>query len=142
VGLQRCSGGGGFPFVRNSEPDWYRLLSFIHTRWSSAIYIADLLSLALKCFFATHCCPTVVLASCMLSTSLTCICVLQNLIGTYCRPTFICAARMPSTLLTCIRTCCRVSLVPTAVLHSHLLGLCCPHHWLHSYALLVCLQHR
>jgi len=53
---------------------------------------------------------------------------LQSFVGTHCCPTFVRAARMASIPLTCICTRCRSSLVPTAVLH--------------SYALLVCSQHR
>ena len=49
---------------------------------------------------------------------------------------------MQSTLLTCVRTCCRTSLVHTAVLHSYMLRVCRHCHWLHSYMLLVCRQHR
>ena len=78
----------------------------------------------------------------MSSTSLTCVHVLQNLIGTCCCPIFICAARMPSTSSSCVRKHCRASLVPTAVLHSHLLNVCCHCRWLHPYMLLVCRLHR
>jgi len=53
---------------------------------------------------------------------------LDNLVGTHCCPTFIRAAPMPSTSSTSVRKRCRASLVTTAVLH--------------SYALLVCRQHR
>jgi len=53
---------------------------------------------------------------------------LQNVVGMYRCPTFIHAARLPSALLTYVRTHCRSPLVNTAVLH--------------SYALLVCRQHR
>jgi len=90
---------------------WYPLLSFIHTHCLSAVYIVDLLS---------H--------------------VLQNLVGTHCCPSFVLAAHLPSTSSTCFHMCCRVSLVPTAVLHSHLLCICRHCHWLHPYALLVCRQ--
>jgi len=81
---------------------WNPQLSFIQTRCSYSVNIADL-----------H------------------LYVLQNLIGTHCFPTFVHAARLPplplatfipapclpSTSSTCVRTCCRTSLVPTAVLH-------------------------
>jgi len=77
-------------FVRVAESRWYPLLSFIHTRHSSAVYIVDLLSHAL-----------------------------QNLIGTHCCPSFVLAARLPSTSSTCFRTRCRASLLPTAVLPSY-----------------------
>ena len=101
------------PFVRVAEPRGYALLSYIRKRCSSAVYIADLRSYAL-----------------------------QNLVGTHRCPTFVSAARLPSTSLTYVRTRrtsalyivtyartrCRTSLVFTAVLH--------------SYALLVCRQHR
>jgi len=49
---------------------------------------------------------------------------------------------MQSTPLTCVRTCCRTSLVHTAVLHSYMLRVCRHCHWLHSYMLLVCRQHH
>jgi len=42
-------------------------------------------------------------------------CALQNLVGMHCCPTFIHAARLPSTSLTSVCTCCRISLVCTAV---------------------------
>jgi len=64
------------------------------------------------------------------------------LVGTHCFPTFVRIARMQSTPLTCVRTCCRTSLVHTAVLHSYTLHICRHYRWLHSYALLVCRQHR
>jgi len=143
-------------FTRIAEPRWCPLLfytctccasatiiaGYIRTRCSSALYIIDVRSHALQSFVATHCCPTFVCAACMLSTSLTCVRVLQNLIGICCCPTFVHAARRPSTLSTYIRTHFRASLVPTAVLHSHLLRFCHHYRWLHSYALLVCRQHR
>jgi len=86
-------------FLRVAEAPWYALLSYIRTRCSYAVNTADLRSYMLQNFVGTHRCPT-----------------------------FVRAARMPSTSSTCVRTCCRASLVPTAVLH--------------SYALLVCRQHR
>jgi len=82
----------------------------------------------LPSFFGTHCCPTFVCTARMLSTLLTCIRVLQNLVGTHCCPSFILAPRLPSISLTCFSTHCRPLLVPTAVLH--------------SYSLLVCRLHR
>ena len=115
---------------------------YIRTCCSSAFYIVNLRSHALQSFVATHCCPTFLHAARMPSTSLICIRVLQNLIGTSCCATFVRAARMLSTPLTCVRTCCSASLVPTAVLHSHLLCIWRQYCWLHSYALLVCRQHR
>jgi len=68
-------------------------------RCSSAIYIADL------CLYAR-----------------------QNLVGIHDCPTLVHAARLPSKSPTSVRTRCRTSLVFTTVLH--------------SYALLVCRQHR
>jgi len=132
-------------WIRIAEPRCYARLSYIptccvsaafaagyiRTRCSSAVYIVDLRSYALQCFVATHCCPIFLRAACMPSTSLSCICVLQNLVGTCCSPTFVCAARMLSTPLTCVRTRCRASLVPTAVLHSHMLHVCRHYHWSH-----------
>jgi len=99
-------------FVRVAEPRWYTPLSYIRirctstaitagyirTRGSSAINIVDLCSYSLQNLVAIHCCPTFVRAACL-----------------------------PSTSSTCVRTRCRSSLVPTALLH--------------SYALLVCGQH-
>jgi len=38
--------------------------------------------------------------------------------------TFVRATRLPSTLSTCVRTHCKTSLLPTAVLHSYALLLC------------------
>ena len=115
---------------------------YICTHCLSAIYIIDLHSYALQSFVATHCCPTFIRTARMRSTSLTCVRVLQNLVGICCCPTFVRAAHRPSTLSTYIRTHFRASLVPTAVLHSHLLRVCHHYRWLHSYALLVCHQHR
>jgi len=69
---------------------------YIHTHSSSAVNIVNLRSYAL-----------------------------QNLVGTNCYPTLVHAARLPSTLLTCIRTHCRTSLVPAAVLRSYALLVCC-----------------
>ena len=117
------------------------IAGYIRTHYSSALYIIDLRSHALQSFVATHGCPTFVRAARMPSTSLTCIRVLQNHVGICCCPTFVHGARRPSTLSTCVRTRCRASLVPTAVLHSHLLRVCHHYRWLHSYALLVCRQH-
>jgi len=71
-------------------------------------------------------------------------------------PTFVHAVRMPplplatfvrapcllSTSSTCVRTRRRTSLVHTAVVHSYTLQDCRHYRWLHSYALLVCHQHR
>jgi len=67
---------------------------------------------------------------------------LQNLVGTHCCPTFVRTARKQSTPLTCVRTCCRTSLVHTAVLHSYMQRVCRHCRWLHSYVLLICHQHR
>jgi len=102
-----------FFFARVAEHCWYPLLSYIRMRCSYAVNIVDLRSHVLQHFVGTHCCPT-----------------------------FVRAARMPSTPLTCVRTRCRTSLVHTAVLHSHLLRVGRHCRWLHSYALLVCRQHR
>jgi len=100
-------------FVRVSKPRCYPLLSYICTCCSSGVDIVDLRSYAL-----------------------------QKLVGTHCSPTFVRAACMQSTPLTCVRTCCRTSLVHTAVLHSYMLRVCRHCRWLHSYMLLVCRQHR
>ena len=100
-------------FARVVELRWYPLLSDIRTRCSYAINTADLRLYALQKLLGTHCCPTFVRAACMQSTP-----------------------------LTCVRTCCRTSLVQTAVLHSYTLRV--SHHcgWLHLYVLHVCRQHR
>jgi len=100
-------------FVCVAKPRCYPVLSYIRMCCSSAVYIVDLRSYAL-----------------------------QKLVGTHCFPTFVRAARMQSTPLTCVHTRCRTSLIHTAVLLSHLLHVCRHYRWLHSYALLVCHQHR
>jgi len=100
-------------FVRVAEPRWYKPLSYIRTRCTSASITAGYIRT--RCSFAVN---IVDLRSY----------ALQNLVATHCCPTFVHAARLPSTSLTCIHTHCRSSLVPTALLH--------------SYALLVCSQHR
>jgi len=100
-------------FVRVAESRWYALLSYNHTRYSTTVNIANLCSYALQSFVNTHCCPT-----------------------------FVCAARLTSTSSTCVRTHCRTLLVHTAVLHSNTLHVCRHYRWLHSYALLLCCQHR
>ena len=49
---------------------------------------------------------------------------LQNLVGMHRCPTFVRAARLPSTSPTSVFTCCRTSMVCTAVLHSYVLRIC------------------
>jgi len=80
---------------------------------SSAVNIVNLCSYALQNFIGTHRCPTFVHAAPLPLLPLA---------------TFVRAARLPSTSSTCVRTRCKTSLVPTAVLH--------------SYAQLVCYLHR
>jgi len=144
------------PFVRVAEPRWYVLLSdicmcstsgaiasgYIRTRCSSAINIADLRSYALQPrwyapqsdifissasaaitagYICRHCSSAVNIAK-LHSYAL------RNLVCMCRCPTFVCAAPPPSTSLTYVRTRCRTSLEFTTVLH--------------SYALLVCRQHR
>ena len=160
------------PFVRVAEPRWYSPLSYFRTRFSSAVNIAELRSYALQNLVCMCRCPTFVPAARLPSTSrprlvrvaeprwysplsyIRTHCssavniaelhsyALQNLVGIHRCPTFVCAAPLPSTSLTYVRmrctsavyivtyarTRCRTSLVFTAVLH--------------SYALLVCRQHR
>ena len=82
-------------------------------RCSSAVYIVDLRSYALQKLVGTHRCPTFAPAAHLPPLPLA---------------TFLRTARLPSTSSTCIRTRCKTSLVPTAVLH--------------SYTLLVCRLHR
>jgi len=57
-------------------------------------------------------------------------------------PTFVGAARLSSTSLTYLRTHCRTPLVRTAVRHLYVLRVCRHYHWLHSYVLHFCHQHR
>jgi len=96
-------------FVRVAEARWYPLLSYIHTRCSYAVNTADLSSYALQNLVGTHRCPTFLHAARLPPLPLA---------------TFICAARLPSTSSTCVRTCCKTSLLPTAVLHSYVLLVC------------------
>jgi len=100
-------------FIRIAEPSWYPLLSYISTCCSSAINIIDLHSYAL-----------------------------QNLDGTHCCATLVCATSLPSIVSTCIRTHCRTLWVHTAVLYLYILHATRHYHWLHSYMLLACSQHR
>jgi len=74
------------PFVPIAEPRLFVPLSYIRTRCSSAIYIADLRSYAR-----------------------------QNLVGIHDCPTFVRAASLPSKSPTSVRTHCRTPLVCTAV---------------------------
>jgi len=110
-----------------AEARWYALLSYIRTRRSYAGNTADLHSYALQNLVGTHHCPTFVHAGRLPPLP---------------PATFVRAARLASTSSTCIRTCCRTSLVHTAVLHSNMLRVCSHYRWLHSYVLLVCRQHR
>ena len=100
-------------FVRVAEASWYPLLSYVRTHCSYAVNTADLHSYALQNLDDAHHCRTFVHAARLPPLPLA---------------TYVRAARLLSTLSTCIRTRCRSSLVPTALLH--------------SYALLVCSQHR
>jgi len=100
-------------FVRVAKPRCYPLLSYIGACSSSAINIVDLHSHALQNLVGTHRCCTFVHTARLPPLPLA---------------TYIRTARLPSTSLTCVRTHCRSSLVPTALLH--------------LYALLVCSQHR
>jgi len=100
-------------FVRVAEARWYALLSYFRTHCSYAVNTADLRSYVLQNFVGTHRCPTFVHVARLPPLPLA---------------TFVHAARLPSTSSTCDRTRCKSSLVRTALLH--------------SYALLVCGQHR
>ena len=100
-------------FVRVAEARWYALLSYIRTHCSYAINTADLHSYALQNLIGTHGCPTFVHAARLPPLPLA---------------TFERAAHLPLTSSTCVRTRCTTSLGHTGVLH--------------SYALLVCSQHR
>jgi len=114
-------------FVRVAEAGWYALLSYIRTRCSYAVNTADLHSYALQNLFGTHRRPTFVHAARLPPLPLA---------------IFVHAACPPSTSWTCVCTHCRTSLVHTAVLHSYMLRVYRHCRWLHSYALLVCRQHR
>jgi len=100
---------------------------YYRTRCSSADNIIDLRHYTLEYLVGTHSCPTFVHAALLTPLPLA---------------TFVRAPRLPSTLSTCVRTCCKTSLLPTAVLHSHLMRVCRHCRSLHSYALLVYQQHR
>jgi len=100
-------------FVRVAESSWYTPLSYIRTRCTSAAITAG--------YIRKRCSSAVNIVDLHSYT-------LQNLIATHCCRTFVPAARLPSASSTCVRMRCRSSLVPTA--------------FLHSYALLVCSQHR
>ena len=90
-------------------PCWYALLSYIRTRCSYAVNTADLRLYMLQNLVGTHCCPTFVPAALLPPLPLA---------------TFVCAPRLPSTSSTCVRTCCKTSLLPTAVLDSYALLVC------------------
>ena len=111
----RCSYAVNIADLRScvAEPRWYLLLSYIRTRCSYAVNTADLRSHALQRLAGAHCCSTFAPAARLPPLLLA---------------TFVRAARLPSTSSTCVGTRCRTSLVPTSVLH--------------SYALLVCRLHR
>jgi len=146
------------------------LLSYIRTQCSSAINIADIRSYALQNLVGMHRCLTFVFASRLLPLPLTtfiraaCLpSTSSTSVRTYCRtpvrtavrhlyllrvcchyrcPTFVRTAHLPSTSPTYVRTHCRTSLVRTAVRHFYILYVCHYYRGLHTYALLVCGQHR
>ena len=93
-------------FVLVAEARWYPLLSYIHTRCSYAVNTADLHLYALQNLVGTHRCPTFVHAARLPPLPLA---------------TSVRTARLPSTSSTCIRTRCKTSLLPTAVLHWYVL---------------------
>jgi len=133
------------PFVRVAEPHWYAPLSYIRTRCSYAVDIADLCSYVLQNLAGMHRClhlyallvchqhrrtPFVRIAEPRLYVPLSYIrtrCssafyiadlrsyAVQNLVGMHRCPTFVRAARLRSTSLTSVHTRCRISLVCTAV---------------------------
>jgi len=96
-------------FVRVAKPRCYPLLSYIGTCSSSAVNIVDLRSYALQNLVGTHRCRTFVHAARLPPLPLA---------------TFVRAARLPSTSSTCVRTRCKTSLLPTAVLHWYVLLVC------------------
>jgi len=100
-------------FVRVAEPRWYAPQSHIFISSASAAITAG--------YIRTRCSSAVNIAE-LRSYAL------QNLVCMCRCPTFVRAAPPPSTSLTYVRTRCRTSLEFTTVLH--------------SYALLVCRQHR
>ena len=81
---------------------WYPLLSYISTRCSYAVNTADVRSYALQNLVGTQRCPTLVHAARLPPLPLA---------------TFVRTARLPSTSSTCVRTHCKTSLLPTALLH-------------------------
>ena len=105
------------PFVRAAERHWYTPLSYIRTCCSSAVNIVDLRSYALQNIIGSHRCRTFVNAVHLPPLPLA---------------TFVHAPCLLSTSSTCVRTCCRTSLVHTAVLHSYTLHVCLHYCWLHS----------
>jgi len=90
-------------FVRIAAARWYALLYYISTRYSYAVNNADLRSYLLQNLVGTHRCPTFVHAARLPPFPLA---------------TFVRATRLQSTSSTSVRTCCKTSLLPTAVLHS------------------------
>jgi len=78
-------------------------------RCSYAVNTADLRSYALHNLVRTHRCPTFVHTARLPPLPLA---------------TFVRAAHLPSTSLTCIRTRCKTSLLPTAVLHWYVQLVC------------------
>ena len=96
-------------FVCVAKPRCYPLLSYIGMCSSSAVNIVHLRSYALQNLIGTHRCRTFVHAARLPALPLA---------------TFVCTARLPSTSSTCIRTRCKTSLLPTAVLHSYVLLVC------------------
>jgi len=100
-------------FVRVAELGWYTPLSYIRTCCVSAAIAAG---------YIRTCCLSAVNIINLRSYAL------QNLVGTHCCPTFVHAACLPSTSSTWVRTRCRASFIPTAVLHSYALLVCRQHH--------------
>jgi len=100
-------------FVRVAEPRWYTPLSYIRTRCTSA---------AITTGYIRMCCSSAVNIVDLHPYAL------DNLVGMHCCPAFVRAGPMPSTSSTWVRTRCRASLVPTAVLHLYALLVCRQHH--------------
>jgi len=110
-------------FVRVAEPGWYTPLLYICTCCMSAAITAG---------YIRTCCSSAVNIVDLRSYAL------QNLVATHCCPTMVRAARLPTTSSTCVHTRCRTSSVCTDVLYSHMLRVCRHYRWLHSYVLLLC----
>jgi len=106
------------PFIRIAEPRLYVSLSYIRTRCSSAIYIADLRSYTLQNLVGIRDCPTLVRAACLPSKS-------PTSVRTHCRTPLVCTAVQRSYAL---QNCSVTYLCPT-FLHAP----CLPPFYIHTH---------